>query len=233
HMVSQILSADGSVIENIEPRLLKQTISTTTSEKIIEYCNEVVISGTGKKARPAGYAIGGKTGTAETVVNGVRSDKDYVVSFMGYAPADDPQIAIYVVIDRPNMPDQTGGTAEACLITKEILTEVLPYLNIFMTEELSEEEIADLEARGLYNANLVKPEEETSEEGEEGSTEGEEGSEEASEEPQRPEVQIDPATGYAIDPYTGEFLDPETGRPINPGSGLIQGGPDTSEEPQE
>ena len=233
HMVSQILSADGSVIENIEPRLLKQTISTTTSEKIIEYCNEVVISGTGKKARPAGYAIGGKTGTAETVVNGVRSEHDYVVSFMGYAPADDPQIAIYVVIDRPNMPDQTGGTAEACLITKEILTEVLPYLNIFMTEELSEEEIADLEARGLYNANLVKPEEETPEEGEEGSTEGEEGSDEASEEPQRPEVQIDPATGYAIDPYTGEFLDPETGRPINPGSGLIQGGPDTSEEPQE
>ena len=215
---------------------MKQTISGTTSEKIIEYCNEVVISGTGKKARPAGYAIGGKTGTAETVVNGVRSEEDYVVSFMGYAPADDPQIAIYVVIDRPNMPDQTGGTAEACLITKEILTEVLPYLNIYMTEELSEEEIADLEARGLYNANLVKPDEETSEEGEDGEegAEGEEGTEgETSEEPQKPEVQIDPETGYAIDPYTGEFLDPETGRPINPGSGLIQGGPEESEEPEE
>jgi len=46
----------------------------------------------------------------------------------------------------------------------------------------------------------------------------------------KPEVQIDPETGYAIDPYTGELLDPETGRPINPGSGLIQGGPQTSEE---
>ncbi len=226
HMVSQVLSADGSVIENIEPRLLKQTISSTTSEKIIEYCNEVVISGTGKKARPAGYAIGGKTGTAETVINGVRSETDYVVSFMGYAPADDPQIAIYVVIDRPNMSDQTGGTAEACLITKEILTEVLPYLNIFMTEELSEAEIADLEARGLYNANLVKPDEEEPEE----STEGETTEGETSEESQKPEVKIDPETGYAIDPYTGEFLNPETGRPINPGSGLIQGGPETSEE---
>ena len=236
HMVSQILSADGSVIENIEPRILKQTISASTSEQIIEYCNEVVISGTGKKARPAGYSIGGKTGTAETVINGVRSDTDYVVSFMGYAPADDPQIAIYVVIDRPNMPDQTGGTAEACLITKEILTEVLPYLNIFMTEELTEEEIADLEARGLYNANLVKPEEDSEEatEGEEGAEGGEGTAEgETSEEPQRPEVQIDPETGYAIDPYTGEFLDPETGRPINPGSGLIQGGPESSEESSE
>ena len=147
---------------------------------------------------------------------------------MGYAPADDPQIAIYVVIDRPNMPDQTLGTAEACLICKEILTEVLPYLNIFMTEELSEEEIADLEARGLYNANLIKPEEETDEETSEDSTE--EIGEETSEETQRPDVQIDPETGYAIDPYTGEFLDPETGRPINPGSGLIQGGTESSEE---
>lgn len=230
HMVSQILSADGSVIENIEPRVLKQTVSATTSEQIIEYCNEVVISGTGKKARPAGYSIGGKTGTAETVVNGVRSDTDYVVSFMGYAPADDPQIAIYVVIDRPNMPDQSAGTAEACIITKEILTEVLPYLNIFMTEELTEEEIADLEARGLYNANLVKPEEEPieGEEGQEGTTEGE-----TSEELQKPEVEIDPETGYAIDPYTGEFLYPDTGRPVNPGSGLIQGGPDTSESSEE
>ena len=158
HMVSQILSADGTVIENIEPRLLKQPISASTSELVIEYCNEVVISGTGQKARPAGYAIGGKTGTAETVVNGIRSDVDYVVSFMGYAPADDPKIAIYTVIDRPNMADQTLGTAEACIITKEILTEVLPYMNIFMTEELSDAERADLEARGLYNASLVKPE---------------------------------------------------------------------------
>lgn len=230
HMVSQIVGPDGSVIENIEPRVLKQTVSATTSERIIEYCNEVVISGTGKKARPAGYAIGGKTGTAETVIDGERSDTDYVVSFMGYAPADDPQIAIYVVIDRPNMADQTLGTAEACLICKEILTEVLPYMNIFMTEELSEEEIADLEARGLYNANLIKPEEdEPAEEPAEGSTE-DESSEETSEEAQKPEVKIDPETGYAIDPYTGEFLDPETGRPINPGSGLIQGGSETSEE---
>ena len=124
----------------------------------------------------------------------------------------------------------TGDYFTAEDLTQEILTEVLPYLNIFMTEELSEEEIADLEARGLYNANLVKPSEEESEEGtSEESSEGE-NSESPSEEPMKPEVQIDPETGYAIDPYTGELLDPETGRPINPGSGLIQGGPQTSEE---
>jgi stage V sporulation protein D (sporulation-specific penicillin-binding protein) len=148
---------------------------------------------------------------------------------MGYAPADEPQIAIYVVIDRPNLADQTLGTAEACLITKEILTEVLPYLNIFMTEELSEEEIADLKERGLYDASLIKPDEEEVPEGEEGETS--EGG--TSEEPQRPEVKIDPETGYAIDPYTGEFLDPETGRPIDPTSGFMQGGEENSDPSEE
>ena len=65
-------------------------------------CNQVVTGehGTGKTARPAGYIIGGKTGTAQTLPRG---NGEYVVSFLGYAPADDPQIAIYVVVDRPNV----------------------------------------------------------------------------------------------------------------------------------
>ena len=99
HMVERIIGADGSTVENISPRVLKQTVSEETSKKIIEYCNAVVTEGTGKTARPAGYAIGGKTGTAQTIPRG---NGEYVVSFMGYAPADDPQIAIYVVVDRPN-----------------------------------------------------------------------------------------------------------------------------------
>lgn len=155
HLVSQILSSEGSVLENIEPRILKQTVSNSTSEKIVGYCNQVVTDGTGKNARPAGYAIGGKTGTAETLPRG---NHEYVVSFMGYAPADDPQILVYVVIDRPNMPDQTNGTRQAAIISREIMTEVLPYLNVFMTEELTEAEMDELERKGLYNATLYRPE---------------------------------------------------------------------------
>ena len=142
HLVSRITSANGSTVQNIEPRILKKTVSEETSAKIREYCKQVVIgeNGTGKTARPAGYIIGGKTGTAETYP---RDNKQYVVSFMGYAPADDPQIMVYVVVDRPNIPEQ-DDSKEATRLVRQIFTEVLPYLGIHMTEPLSAEEEAEL-----------------------------------------------------------------------------------------
>jgi len=157
HLVSKITAADGSVVQNINPRVVKQTVSSQTSEKIIQYCNGVVENGTGKTARPAGYAIGGKTGTAETIP---RDKTNYVVSFMGYAPADDPEIAIYVVVDRPNTTFQDDAKF-ATRIVRNILTETLPYLNIYMTEELSESEKAELEALNISikKANIAKEEE--------------------------------------------------------------------------
>ncbi len=145
HVVKKITTSDGALVQEIEPRIIKQTISESTSALIRQYCQGVVDNGTGKTARPAGYSIGGKTGTAEM---GSRDKRDYVVSFMGYAPADDPQIAVYVVVDRPNVAKQDDAK-HATRIVRSILTEVLPYLNIFMTEELSETEIAELEALDL------------------------------------------------------------------------------------
>jgi len=156
HLVSKITASDGSVVQNISPRVVKQTVSSQTSEKIIEYCNGVVVNGTGKTARPAGYAIGGKTGTAETIP---RDKINYVVSFMGYAPADNPQIAIYVVVDRPNTSNQDDAKY-ATKIVRNILTETLPYLNIYMTEELSESEKAELEALNISVKKANVPEEE-------------------------------------------------------------------------
>ncbi len=136
-MVRQIIDENGNVVENIEPFLVKQTISAATSEKIVDYCNATVAEGTGKKAKPAGYAIGGKTGTSETIPRG---NGDYVVSFLGYAPADDPQVLVYSVIDRPNGPDQSVMTEYACWIARDVFAEILPYMNIFPTEELTEEQ---------------------------------------------------------------------------------------------
>lgn len=172
HVVKKIVSPSGATVENIEPRLLKQTISESTSAKIREYCNLVVSGprGTGKSARPAGYLIGGKTGTAETLP---RKNGQYVVSFMGYAPADDPQIAIYVVVDRPNVPQQDDAK-HATRIVRSILTEVLPYMGIFMTEELSDKERAELEALQEEIMTPVVPAEEGEEGGEDGT--GEDGS---------------------------------------------------------
>jgi stage V sporulation protein D (sporulation-specific penicillin-binding protein) len=163
HLVSKITASDGSVVQNINPRVVKQTVSSATSEKIIEYCNGVVENGTGKTARPAGYAIGGKTGTAETIP---RDKTNYVVSFMGYAPADNPQIAIYVVVDRPNTNYQDDAKFATRLV-RNILTETLPYLNIYMTEELSEKEQAELAELNISvkKANVI--EEDTPEDEEE------------------------------------------------------------------
>lgn len=244
HVVSKITTADGATIENIEPRVLKQTVSQSTSDTIIEFCNTVVTGehGTGKTARPAGYMIGGKTGTAETLPRG---NREYVVSFMGYAPADDPQIAIYVVVDRPNVQYQDDAK-HATRIVRKVLTEVLPYLNIFMTEELSDEERAELEELQIQ---IRTPQtEETGEEvdeegnpienpaGEDTTEEETDNPDEAGEEGTEANTEVwksfpvDPETGYLVDPSTGDLIDPDMGTVISGGSMM---GEETTEDTSE
>ncbi len=145
HVVSKILSSGGTVVDNIEPRLIKQVVSDSTSKKILQYCNAVVDEGTGWRAKPAGYKIGGKTGTAETLPRG---NGEYVVSFISHAPADDPKIICYVVIDRPNVSVQEDAKY-ATILSKQILTDILPYLGIPMTEELTEEDKQELSEMDL------------------------------------------------------------------------------------
>ena len=238
------MSPSGATVQNIEPRLLKQTVSEETSQMVLEYCNTVVTGekGTGKTARPAGYMIGGKTGTAETLPRG---NREYVVSFMGYAPADNPQIAIYVVVDRPNVPGSIMDDAKfATRIVRSILTEVLPYKGIFMTEELSDKEREELEA--LQIEIMTPPVTGQEPEGEDGTPEGEnpdEATEEGAEgeggedvqtpaEPVWKSFPIDPETGYAVDPSTGAFVDPVTGAVLG-GSfeGGMSAGPEASPSP--
>ncbi len=242
HVVSKITTSDGATVENITPRLLKQTISQSTSEKILEYCNLVVTGekGTGKTARPAGYMIGGKTGTAQTLPRG---NGEYVVSFLGYAPADDPQIAIYVVVDRPNVQYQDDAKF-ATKIVRKILTEVLPYLNIFMTEELSDKERKELEELEMQITMRQEPEEGaegeggteegtapegTAEGGSEGTQGGEGGTvpEDAIDTEAWKDFPLDPESGYLKDPATGDLVDPETGTVVNGGSFITGAGSDT------
>lgn len=205
HMVSKITNSSGVTVKNIEPRVLKRTISDSTSEFIRECCQAVVTEGTGKAARPAGYMIGGKTGTAETYP---REKKEFVVSFIGYAPADDPQILVYVVVDRVNESKQ-DNVGYARTIVRNIFTEVLPYKNIFMTEELSEKEKKELEQLALentlkYGKALEDPDAQQTEE-----------SQVEEQDPVWKSFPIDASTGYRKDPNTGELLDPDTGDPIN------------------
>ena len=238
HVVDKITTAEGATLENVQPRVLKQTVSQSTSEMIREFCNTVVTgeNGTGHSARPAGYMIGGKTGTAETLP---RKNKEYVVSFMGYAPADDPQIAIYVVVDRPNVFVQADAKY-ATRIVRQILTEVLPCLNIFRTEELSDKEREELEALDIQ---LRTPQEEPEEQllDEDGNPiepeDGEDGGQ--SEQEDTPEAQanrevwksfpVDPETGYLKDPNTGYLYDRETGAQVY-GESMLGEEPDAEEE---
>lgn len=216
HLVKQIRTTSGAVVQNIEPRLLKQTISESTSELIREYCNATCdpdyAGATGKKARPAGYAIGGKTGTAQTIPRG---NKEYVVSFIGYAPADDPQIAIYVVLDRPNLENQSTGTKCAAKIVRDVLTEVLPYMGIFMTEELSDAERQELEEKKLSDTIKYAPVTDTEEEDAQPDTTT------GDQIPTWMTYEKDPTTGYYIEPETGAFIDPETGTYVNEEFGAI------------
>lgn len=224
HVVDKITNSSGATIENIEPRVLKQVISESTSEKIRKYTRATVMEEggsqrTGETARPAGYAIGGKTGTAQTIPRG---NGEYVVSFMGHAPADDPQIAVYVVVDRANAQRQDRASY-ATGIVRNILTEILPYLNIYMTEELSEEEVEELEARQLAITHQYgkTPEQDDLEQSGDGDGQGHgtgEGAGESAEDENQPawmSFPIDPETGYRVDPATGNLLDAETGDLIN------------------
>ena len=202
HVVSKITNSNGDTVKNIEPRVLKQTISETTSAQMRRYLYAAVAEGTGRSARPAGYAIGGKTGTAEKVP---RDHKHYVVSFIGFAPVDDPQVVIYCVINEPNVASQDHAYY-ATGIVKNILTELLPYMHINRTEEMT---IAEQEEADNLLGNLVAPEpaapEENPEDGQEGApSEGETPTTETGTSGGKPFNIVDPVTGELINIMTGE-----------------------------
>ena len=228
HMVDKITNANGATVENIEPRVLRQPISESTSERIRQYCNAVVMREndsriTGRTARPAGYAIGGKTGTAQTVDRDTkqRSKTEFVVSFLGHAPADNPQIAIYVVVDRANASRQDDAKF-ATGIVRNVLTEALPYLNIYMTEELSEAEVKELEERQLAITNQYT---QTPEEEDLDNMQGQEPQPTQAPVASRPawmDFPIDPATGHRVDPATGQHYDPDTGDSVTEAWGVLE-----------
>ena len=126
HVVKQLRSSNGEVVSNIEPTLVKQTISKETSDKLRKYMKETVDSGTGTKAKMKDYTAGGKTGTAQKIP---RSAGTYIVSFCGFAPVENPQVLVYVVIDEIQRDSQTN-TGLAVEIAKKVLEGSLKELNV-------------------------------------------------------------------------------------------------------
>ena len=127
HVVKSITDSSGNLLENVEGVVERQTVSKEVSDYIRQTLGEVVSSGTGQSAKVPGYSMGGKTGTAQKIP---RDSGNYLVSFIGFAPLDDPQVLVYVIVDEPNVEEQ-DSSLYAQEIAKQIFTELLPYMNIF------------------------------------------------------------------------------------------------------
>ena len=126
HLVTKIKDANGGIVKTFSPTLLKQTISSNISADIRSYMELSVQQGTSHYSKVQGYSSGGKTGTAEKFPRG---NGKYLVSFIGFAPVEEPEVVIYVVVDEPNAEDQATSRYPQ-YIAQGILSELLPYLNI-------------------------------------------------------------------------------------------------------
>ena len=131
HTVRQIVDEDGSIIENNEPELVRKTVSKSTSNLMKQYMAGVVTEGTGSRAAVEGYTIGGKTGTAEKIP---RNKGNYVLSFIGFTPVENPQIMLYVAVDEQDVESQSTS-GDGALLFHAIMEDLLPYMNVYQSSD--------------------------------------------------------------------------------------------------
>lgn len=125
YIIKSITDSKGNIVVSNTPKVVKQTVSEQTSDILCDYLEYAVVAG--KKAYLEGYKIAGKTGTSEKLDSG--NDEARIASFIGFAPADDPQVCVLVVVDEPNSEVQYGSFIAAPL-AKDILADALKHLNI-------------------------------------------------------------------------------------------------------
>lgn len=130
HVVKEIRNSSGDVLETIDPLVVKKTTSEDTSAMIRSFLKSTVEEGTASPAQVKGYSIGGKTGTAQ---KRPVSERKYLVSFIGCVPAEDPDIAYYVIMDEPHVKDQAHSTY-ATEFASRLMKKVLPFLGQYATK---------------------------------------------------------------------------------------------------
>lgn len=151
YIVKEVTDSAGNITMANEPTLVRQVISEETSMEVCEILESVVSVGTGKNAYVNGYRVGGKTGTSENIEElagaeeGATGLKNYIVSFCGIAPMDDPEIVILLLLDTPDHFTGTyvSGGAMAAPVVGKMLSEILPYLGV--QPVYTEEEVETLE----------------------------------------------------------------------------------------
>ncbi len=126
HIMKEVQDENGNVVETNDSTVVRRTVSEETCEKVKDYMWGVVQEGTGTNAAVEGYDIGGKTGTAEKLPRG---NNKYLISFIGFAPVENPEIVVYVVIDEPNAASQED-TSLVTGLAADIMKEIFPYLGI-------------------------------------------------------------------------------------------------------
>lgn len=134
HLVKELVNDTGVVVEKNEPVIMKKTVTKDTAEFIQKALYKTVEEGTGWRAKTPGYKLAGKTGTAQKLDNidgkMVRSETNYVLSFIGCAPYDNPQAVVYVVVDQPKIKDQTA-TGVASALAGEVVDKVFKVLGVY------------------------------------------------------------------------------------------------------
>ena len=151
-VVKQIINSKTNEITNVPVEKEQTVISKETSEKVLSMMESVVSEGTGKNAKVAGYRIGGKTGTSE---DGVNTNK-YVTSFLGVAPIDNPQVVLLVTLYNPTGEGGHQGGGVAAPVGGQILSEVLPYLEVNKVEE--DEIVEEVQAPDVLGKSLAEAE---------------------------------------------------------------------------
>ncbi|MBC8547146.1 PASTA domain-containing protein [Clostridiaceae bacterium NSJ-31] len=148
HLVKQIIDSDGNIVENIEPVVKRQVISEETSRQVALMAEQVVggVGGSGKNAYIPGYRVGGKTGTSEKLdsKNEAGEVDKRISSFLGFAPANDPQVICLLMLDEPYMSNPFGSVIAAPVVGA-ILSETLPYLGV--EPQYTEEELAKVDIK--------------------------------------------------------------------------------------
>jgi stage V sporulation protein D len=135
HLLKEVTDANGNITQTVEPAMVRQVISESTSKELCNILEGEVTNGTGSKAYIEGYHVGGKTGTAQKIApgGGYLSD-EYVASFIGLAPSDDPRLVCIVVVDAPKGYPYYGGWV-AAPAAREIMNDSLHYLQVPLRED--------------------------------------------------------------------------------------------------
>lgn len=152
HVVKQIQNDKGATVRNIEETLVKETVSKKTSDTLKEYMYQTVEEGTAKGAQVPGYAIGGKTGTAEKIPRG---NGNYLVSFLGFAPAENPTMVIYVIVDEPNVEIQADSSI-ATKMASRIMKQILPFLNIYPIQEAGDDKTTEDNKKNITTEEITQ-----------------------------------------------------------------------------